>query len=283
MGAAVAWAAAVVLFRLGGRDIPPLQLNLFKNTIGLALLALTWVVTGAGGAAWWDAVVLIASGVIGMAVADTLFLEALNRLGAARIAVVEAAYPLSVIALSMLFLGERYGPLQWLGAGLVIGALFLASEGGGEEEEDAAEDRRPWEGMALGLAGVALMGVGVVMAKVPLDHTPVVTASVLRLGGGQVSLVLWCLLRRSPCWGVLRPQRAWRYAAPGAVIGTWLAYLMWLGGVKYTDVSVASVLNQLSVVFIALFAVAFLRERLSWRTGLAVALGVVGAVLVALT
>jgi len=67
--------------------------------------------------------------------------------------------------------------------------------------------------------------------------------------------------------------------APAAALGTYLSILLWMGGMKYAQASVASALNQLSLVFVFLLAVAFLREKASPLKVLAVLLAAAGAVL----
>jgi len=279
--APMAWAFAVVLFKAGGREVGPLQLNLFKNTVALVLLGLTLALVGG----WsdtepWQLGLLLVSGVVGIALADTCFLWALNLLGAARMGVVSAGYPVAVILLSFAFLGDRFGLLQWVGAAAVIAAIVLSSLPDRREPEVA----RLGLGVAVGLLSVVLMAVGIVMAKPALDCTPVVWASVLRLSGGNAALALYCLIRRDRAriFSALLPARAWRFTLPGAVVGTYLAYMLWLGGMKYADVSVAAVLNQLSVVFIAVLAWLLLRERLTRAKVAAVVLGVAGSAVVAL-
>ena len=51
-------------------------------------------------------------------------------------------------------------------------------------------------------------------------------------------------------------------------------------GMKYCEVSRSALLNQLSTIFIFLFATVILKERLTLRRGLAIALAVAGAYLV---
>ncbi len=283
--APLTWAFAVILFRVAGRDMGPLALNLLKNSVGLVLLVLTLVVIGGQG--WretplWDVGILIASGVVGLAMADTLFLWSLNLIGAARTAVVSAAYPVSVVAMSMVFLGERYAPLQWLGAGMVISALLLNAVP--EKQRGSLGGRQLALGLGVGMLAMVLMSAGIVMAKPSLEGTGVVWASVLRLGGGQVALMLAAALHsgRRQHFSALVPSQSWRAGLPASIIGTYLAYMLWLGGMKYADVSVAAVLNQLSIVYIAILAAVFLRERLTpWKIA-AILLGLAGSVVVAL-
>jgi len=56
--------------------------------------------------------------------------------------------------------------------------------------------------------------------------------------------------------------------------------MAWVGGMKFTEVSRASLLNQLSTIFIFILATLILKERLTLRRVGAIALGFGGAILV---
>jgi len=280
--APLAWAIAVILFRRAGDDVAPLPLNLFKSVVGLLLLLLTMLVIG--DPSWRetstsDLVVLALSGIVGVALADTVFFYALNILGASRLAVVGATYMPFVVLLSFAFLGDRFGPLQWIGSVLALAAVVLASWPRGETEQ---RPRRFALGAALGVLALGLMAVGVVMAKPALDRTPVVWASTLRLGAAVLAMlpVLAALPGRRSYFAPFRPTRIWWIILPGAVIGTYLAYMLWLGGIKYTDVSVAAILNQLHVIYTVILAAIFLGERITALKLAGVALAVTGSVMV---
>ena len=103
---ALSWATALLLFRAAPASAG--ELNLFKNSFSLVCLLLTlpWI----DDARWlWsseESIRLAISGGLGIGVADTLFLRALQRLGATGAAIVECTYPVWVILLSWLLLGE---------------------------------------------------------------------------------------------------------------------------------------------------------------------------------
>ena len=69
----------------------------------------------------------LVSGVLGIAVADTLYFRALNTLGAARMGVMGNLYSPFVIVLSFLFLSERLTALQGVGFVLVSAGVLLVS------------------------------------------------------------------------------------------------------------------------------------------------------------
>ena len=107
IGSALTWALAVVLFKRGLRH-PPEATNLFKNVFALALLAVTLAVLGLefpdrSEEHWLR---LAVSGVLGIAVADTLFFAALSRVGAGYMGVIACAYAPFVVLFSVLLLDE---------------------------------------------------------------------------------------------------------------------------------------------------------------------------------
>ncbi len=76
VGSAFIWAIAILLFRVSGKSVHPLGLNLFKNILATALLSLTMLLLGEPllpGVPWQSYGLLALSGVIGIALSDTLF------------------------------------------------------------------------------------------------------------------------------------------------------------------------------------------------------------------
>ena len=55
----------------------------------------------------------------------------------------------------------------------------------------------------------------------------------------------------------------WPIILVASVLSAYLAMMFWLGGFKYADASVASVLNETSNIFIVLLAALFLKEKIS--------------------
>jgi len=283
VGAALLWAAAVVLFRKSGERVAPFDLNLFKTVISLALFLPTIPLMGESlvpDNPLDDWLWLLAAGLVGVSLADTLFFIALDRLGAGLTAVVDCLYSPSVILFSFLFLGERIGLFGYLGAGCVISAILVGAAGGalpGTSRRDLVL------GIVTGVLSMICMALAVVMTKEVLDRSPVLWTSTVRLLGGAAGLLLLALIvpRWRGSFGVFRPRRVWRVMLPGSVLGNYVAMIVWIAGVKYTLASTAAILNQLSTIFIFLLAAVFLAERISLRRGIAVTLAVAGAVLVA--
>src|SRR5690349_9651750 len=165
LACALAWAIAVILFKKSGESLAPVPLNLFKNMLGLVLMAATLLLFS--GAAWPGipaaaVAVAMVSGFLGIGLGDTLYFKALNELGASRLGIAQTLYSPFVIVLSALFLAERLTLLQSAGVVAVLAGIALVTWAPGTVAVDAARMRR---GVIEAAASVLVMAGGVVMAK----------------------------------------------------------------------------------------------------------------------
>jgi len=279
---ALIWATAVILFRKSGETVPPLGLNLFKNVLALVLFVPTSLVLGVAllpDASLNDYLLLLASGVIGLALADTLFFKSLNLLGAELSAIVDCLYSPFIIGLSVLFLYERMTGLQIFGVFLIISAV-LGVSGIGDRKHISRHDLIL--GVLFGILAMAFMAVGIVMIKPLLDRSPLLWVVEVRLFAGCVGLGIYLLFHpggKKIISSVLS-VRNWQYMLPGSFLGAYLSMIVWMGGMKYTQASIAAALNQTSNVFIFVLAALFLREPVNAIRIIAIILAFSGAVIV---
>lgn len=284
--AAMVWALALVLFRASGQSVPPLSLNLFKNAIGLLLLAATILVLREGfwlpgGATWSDVGTLAISGIIGISIADTLFFYGLNRIGVGIISIVDCSYTPFVIFFSTVLLGERLEPYHYLGVLLILAGVLMAT---GHAPPANVTRAQLLVGALAASASMCAMAYAIVIAKPVLERTSLLWATFVRLVAGSAVLALFGALHpdRRRIVAVFRPSAVWKVAIPGAALGTYVSLLLWVAGFKYASASVAAVLNQTSVIFALLLATLLLREPLTRRKIVAVALAFAGVALVTL-
>lgn len=279
---AILWAFAVILFKKSGETVHPLALNLFKNLLALILILPTmWLFheTLAHNAPPSDYALLLLSGVIGIGIGDTLFFKSLNLLGAGLTAIVDCLYSPSIIGLSILWLGEGLTALQAVGAALVVSAVLTASLERGKSQISRRD--LAW-GIIWGVLAHAAMAVGIVMIKPLLERSPLLWVTEVRLFGGVMILCIILLFyptRRAILSSIIS-RRGWRYTVSGSFVGTYLSMILWLAGMKYTQASIASALNQTSNIFIFILAALLLREPITARRVLGILLAFIGAALV---
>jgi drug/metabolite transporter (DMT)-like permease len=74
----------------------------------------------------------------------------------------------------------------------------------------------------------------------------------------------------------------WGGMVAGTILGVVLAMGFWIAGFKYTDASIAAVLNQTHIFFLIFFAAVFLKESLTPRKLFGAVLGFAGVALISL-
>jgi drug/metabolite transporter (DMT)-like permease len=180
-----------------------------------------------------------------------------------------------VIVLSFVFLSERLNGLQMMGFALVTAGVVLVTRRKAEKVLNAQQLRA---GVLYGAAAVVLMAVAIVMVKRVLEDQPLLWVVTLRLFGGAIGLSTVFFWRREtllPSDPSLPPLR-WRILITGALLGQYVSMMLWLAGYKYTQASVAAILNETSSIFIVLLAWLFLREGLGVRKLVGVACTISG-------
>jgi len=281
LGAGLVWSFAVILFRVSGRTVHPLALNLFKNVFAATLVILTAIVLGlpllpALGARPYAMMIL--SGILGITISDTLFLASLNLLGASLSAIVDCFYSPFIIGLSLIFLGERMSALQLFGVALIVSAVLTITQ---KKHERTIPRRDLILGTGLGIVSMLTMAAGIVMIKPLLSSVPLVWAMFIRLVGAAASLGIVFAFhpKRAELLRPLARSANWRTMAPAAFLGTYISLMAWMAGMKYTFASIAAALSQLSSIFIFILAAVFLKEKVTpWRI-LAIGLAFLGAYL----
>jgi drug/metabolite transporter (DMT)-like permease len=284
LACAVFWAFAVILLKRSGESVSPFALNLFRVTCSLPLIVITVAVSGLPlfpAVPRRDVLILLASGIIGIAMADTLFHKSLNLVGAGITGIIDSFYSPMVVLFAFLMIGERLGPQDILGMALIMGAVLLSASlklPGHHTRAQLAE------GIGLGLLGIALLAFGIVIAKPILNHLPVFWVAAVRQAGSAVVLLGAGLLspKRARYFSVFRPSRVWRFMVPATLLGSYLSLLFWIAGMKYTLAGVAAILTQSSTAFIILFSVIFLHEPMTRRRALSAVLALAGVLLVSL-
>jgi drug/metabolite transporter (DMT)-like permease len=277
LSSAMVWAFAVILFRRSGETLPAFELNLFKNMFGLLLLVPTILVVDGLTLPDYTSIelfLLFLSGVLGIAVADTWYLKALNMMGAGRTGIVSSLFSPFVILLSAVFLGERLVPWQWLGFVLVMSGVLMVTWRTHRSVVDTAEVKK---GVIYGVGAVFTMAAGVVMVKEILETRSFLWTVELRMVGGAVGMLIYMIVGSH--WQTVKrnfsqPQ-PWGTVMFASFLGAYFALILWLAGYKLIDASVASVLNETNVAFIVFLAWLMLGEPINRRkmAGLGLTLG----------
>ena len=263
LASSVSWALGSILFKELGSKLSPFGLTLGKGFISLGLLGMAMPLVSGRPESYADVARLCLSGLIGIAVGDTLFFAALRDLSPLATVVLFVLGQVLTAVMAMIFLFELPTASAWAGILATVSgiALVLWPQLQGSTQERTNKLR----GLLFGLGSVVCMSVSTVTAKSALPHTPTVAAAFVRMCAGTLGLVALALARRKWCaW--LRPLTEWStFAQTAAAVsivtfgGFWLSMV----GIKYCNVPMATTLGALEPVFVLLFGVIYLHARIT--------------------
>jgi drug/metabolite transporter (DMT)-like permease len=277
LGSAASWALGSILFKKLGESISSPAMTLAKELVSVVLLG---VALGLVGFESLDAnalLLLVLSGLLGIALGDTLFFAALQDLGPVAMVVLLTLGQVFTVVLAVVFLGDSPTVLAWIGIGLVVSGVgvVLCAKIAGQQQ---ASTRR---GLILGLGSVVCTAVSMIIAKQGLDSVSALQATFIRMLAGAAGLLVTGLAtRRLGQWAM--PFRDVRLAAGflGAVaVVTFGGFWLSLAAIKFVNVSIANTLNSIEPVFVLPLAAVFLKEKTTWSAIAGTALTVGGVVL----
>ena len=286
LASAITWGISVSLFKIIGNTISPYVLNPLKNTIGTVLFILTClmvsVISVISNLTYLDCLILALSGVIGITIADVLFLISLNILGTSRSSIINTIYSPMVIVLAYFILGETLTYIHIIGGMLILGSILYLSFSPNDDEVDGLK-----RGLIIGIIAYSLMALGIIMVK-----------PILNKCADSVELQLWIILFRlvpgtllsyitmsvmhskNEIVSQLSDRKIWPIILLGSFLGTYVGFAMWVIGMAKTSASIASILNQTSTIFIAFFGWLILKETFSKKMMLCFFIALIGAFII---
>jgi drug/metabolite transporter (DMT)-like permease len=278
---ACAWGATGIVIRAYLGAVPAVAVNTLRNSMSAGAFLRVWIGFSNRAPIPQVAVLfLVASMIVGLVIGDSLYFEALKRIGVARAMPISMGYPVITSVLAALLLGERLTPLSVIGMlATLVGVYLVAMPAAGVAR---ALSQQPatgyWVGVGLAAVAAVCWSFSAISVKPALEMTDVVTASVVRTG--LAVIVLWMVTMRRgtvplSTWFHGRSLRA--IAAVGAlgVVSTGL----FLECIAVAGAATAAVLSATSPIFAVPVSILLLRERGSWRVGAGTLVSVVGVVL----
>ncbi|CAM2011192.1 DMT family transporter [Acanthopleuribacter pedis] len=254
LAAASAWALAAVFFRKLGAQFTPIQLNLYKGLLALAMLIATLLLTGD---LWNDIptrawLLLLASGALGIGLGDTCYFAALNRVGVRYALIMETMAPPIAALLAWLFLRDLLPMRAWFGIAVVgAGLAWVILE---RSPAGATNQVMTRAGFAFGALAASAQAGGAVLSHAALTLTDVspMWSAVIRLLAG-IGLLPLLLLRRGATKTPATPKETtsntWLWLAGATLVGTYLGLWLQQVSLKYTSAGIAQTLLVTSPVF----------------------------------
>ena len=191
-----------------------------------------------------------------------MFFESTRALGLARAMTVSMTYPLMSAFLAAALVGEPLTPPVLLGSVITLAGIALIVTA---RPAEPILEGRFWAGVGAATLAALAWAVAVILLKAPLTGIDAVTAQAVRLPIAGAALLL------TP-WGWAAPAElrrggralAWRLFLVSAV--TLASSVLFVAGLKYGGVAVATVLSSTAPMFAIPLGFFFLGERLSRRS-----------------
>ena len=280
---AICWSSAVILFDISTKNFTAIQLNVLKNFIGVFGFILTIIILSipSPNFSQQDIFTLALSGVLGILIADGLFLESLRRLGSGISAVVSTIYTPTVFIIAFILFRETINLQSYIGGALVLGGITISVF----QPPKTVKKRDLYVGILFGIMANILTAYSVLIVKPIMKNNSVVYVALYRFSVGFFFGILVNLFKSGikPVVHKFKQGLTNRYVVLGAILGTYLSVIFWLAGYKYTLAGRAAIYNQLSTVFIIILARIFLKEPMTSNKVIGVSLAIFGAIIVSIS
>lgn len=276
LGSAASWAVGSILFTQLGKHISSLAMTLAKGVVSVALLGLALVLAGYENVDQQALLLLILSGLLGIALGDTFFFEALQDLGPHALVLLLMLGQVLTVVLAVVFLGETPTMTAWFGIVLVIlgiGIVLFTKLSG------KASGLR---GIAFGLLSVLCMSLSILIAKQGLDSVSALQGTFIRMLAGTTGMLLFgTTTRRLAVWVVpFRDLKLVGHFLIAVCVVTFGGFWLSLVAIKYVDVAIANTLNSTEPLFILPLAAIFLKEKVTLKAVVGTVIASLGIVLI---
>jgi len=286
--AAALWAIGIALFRPLIARFGPGPTNLFKCSLAavvyLLWLAATGRVSGLAALDPRDLASLALSGLVGLAIGDWLLFAAVRIGGVQRTLVVYNSAPILTALLGWGRGDPVPSPPAWIGMLLVVaGVSLVETDPARPRGSTVPSDRRTLRLTILAAFGAALgQAAGLVVMQPALQRVPLVEASFARLVAAALGLLALVLISPAARAGLARmTPRSWPALTLPSVIGTVIAVLFMMQGVRDLPPGIAAALLNTTPLFALPISRFVLREPVGLRSVAGTLLAVAGVALFA--
>lgn len=281
------WALTSVLLASQSGRLRPLMMSAIRSlTASLMLIGL--LVATAGLVQFREmtlitGVSMMGSGIIGQAVGDTLYINALGHLGVSRtFPITNSAYPFITFLLAVALLGEAVTWTLPIGGALIVaGITWIVLE---QRRADAASEVKIElvRGVIFALAAASAWATATVWLRGQQGNLDALGAASVRIPAASVAV--WATIAMSRGRGHEPPRpitpRSLAIVAAAGVLGTGLGSILFIYAVDEIGAAKTAFLTTSAPIFALPMGVLFLSEKLTPRTLLGTAVTIAGIWLV---
>ncbi|MEN9836298.1 MAG: hypothetical protein RL011_2491 [Pseudomonadota bacterium] len=288
IAAAVIWSVSITMYAKYGKHVDNILLNVNKNVVAgvcLVLTALFFQIPIPSSASQLP--ILGLSGVIGIALGDTLFFFGLMHIGANLVSALQCLAPLIAAILALIFLGESMTQLELVGMIFTVVAvtgvvLFHKKDGVG----GSSISRKDYTlGIIYSLASAVCHGIGIVMSRQALQEIDIVYGTVARIAPAVIALAVWQYRAKSRSdsqVSIWATKKQGLLLTAAAFLGTYLGLILMSLSTKYTKAGVGTALSSTYPIWVIPVARLMTNERSSLISIICTVFAVLGIVIMVL-
>ena len=189
ISAVLSWTFACSIWRRESDHLLPRQINIYKNVLA-SIFFLPVVLTISWFSDLFSIFVLMISGIVGISIGDTLYINSLKIIGTRKTLSFEALTPIIATTLGKLSINEIYPQKVWIGSLIVSFSLLMIVRQNTFQKEDSRETNIL--GILCALGSVFCAVLAALMSRVILissSLTPIQTTEI-RLLSASIFLFL---------------------------------------------------------------------------------------------
>ncbi len=282
---ALIWAVSALILKTQSLRVPPVVMNAARSLAGAIFF---WALLPFGppldtlaavpGAQW---ALLFGAVLIGPVTGETLYLAAIREIGIARTLALTGTFPLTTLMWEQLLLDEPVTGAFVAGSCLVVlGIICLSIRPGVGPDSAGLEGGRLRRGVTFSLGATLLWGLSTSMLKPAIANLTVVQANAIRLPAVALILLgVWFATRHGQSLRQI-DRRALLTVAAAGIIGTGIGSFAFLGAIARIGPAKTATLSASAPVPALILGVLFLKERLTTRLVLGMALCLGGVYIV---
>lgn len=288
LGSSAMWALTSVLLASQSGRLRPLLMSAIRSLT--ASLILIGILVASDGLVqlremtFVTGLSMIGSGILGQAVGDTLYINALGFMGVTRtFPITNSAYPFLTFLLAVLLLGEHVAWTLPIGGVLIVGGItWIVLEQRRADAEDSVRVEL-LRGLVFAVFAALFWATATVWLRGQQGNLDAVGAASLRIPAASAAVWLTIGLTRSgeQPLRVLTPRSVAIVAVAG-LLGTGLGSVLFIYSVEHIGAAKTAFLTTSAPVFALPMGVMFLSEKLTPRVLLGTGVTIAGIWLVLL-
>ena len=257
----LSWALCTVALKKLGERLDPIGMTTIKAILASILLCLIIFFTGETFNISTNKILTIAiSGILGIAIGDSLFFASLNRLSPLILSIILFVGPdLFSGIFGFIFLKEMPTLQSWIGIFCILfGLAFLIFP----IQKENLESKTKITGIIFALLSLICTAYSMVIIKPVLNDIPIITATMYRMLFSSIILLLFGLFTKKLfSWKQNLNNKKYNIQLAGTLSlatigGFWLS----LVAIKHCKLIIASSLMSLEPLFILIFTILFFKH-----------------------